>query len=520
MTVLIADDNTLIRNWLKIMLNQLGGEKLHILEAIDGNEALSICLSQTVDLLITDIRMPGMDGVSLIKTLRTQCPDLQSAVLSSYDDFSYVRIALQCGALDYILKAEMQQEDISSLVQKAKERIALGHGSQAHLSRYTAAISAAVDAYSRFLQETGNSSTQLLSACQLDNTASGMVMTLMRVTEPTPGTGTRNAAPICCLSLQDAGLHGLAFPIDSDQILMLYSVPNEPTVSQREQHLRLLSTLEQSLATGKAGLLQQNVTLILSPQDDFPHKLRYLKSLMDYQIYYHCSALPEEEKLQQNTDQSNVLHKLQAILAIKDPDRASSLLQQYVIAAHRDHELPRKIRRTVTTITQMMLSALSQQEHISDEIIHLDRLAQEISSAKEVGFMYRRINEFCRDYQRLSCRKKALSPAISQALAYCSENFSHKVTLDEVASVVQLNKSYFSQLFHKEMGISFGAYLETLRIQNARQILCSSGVPMSDVAEKAGFSNQNYFTKVFKKVTGMTPSQYRAAQFQASGKTN
>lgn len=344
-------------------------------------------------------------------------------------------------------------------------------------------------------------------------------MTLMRVSEPTPGAGTRNAAPICCLSLQDAGLHGLAFPIDNEQILMLYTAPSELTVSQREQHLRLLSTMEQSLSAGKAGLLQQNVTLILAPQDDFPHKLRYLKSLMDYQIYYHCSSLPEEEKNQQSVGQTNTLHKLQTILAIKDLDQASSLLQQYVISAHKEHELPRRIRRTVTTITQMMLSALSQQECISDEIIHLDRLAQDISSAKAADVMHRRVNEFCRDYQRLGCRQKALSPAISQALAYCSENLSHKVTLDEVAAVVQLNKSYFSQLFHKEMGISFGAYLETLRIQNARQILCSSGIPMSDVAEKAGFSNQNYFTKVFKKVTGLTPSQYRAAQFQAKWKS-
>lgn len=516
MTVLIVDDNTLIRNWLKIMLQQQGSEDLNILEAVDGNEALSICLSQVVDLLITDIRMPGMDGITLIKTLRTQRPAMQSAVLSSYDDFSYVRIALKCGALDYILKAEMQQEDISSLIEKAKERLAIVQGSEIHLGQYTEAIHSAMDVYSRFQHNPDNMTEQLLAACHLDCATSGMVMTIIKVVELSPGAGTQNAAPLCSLSLQRTGLRGLAFPIEDEQLLMLYAVSEDMSVSQKEMHLRLLSTLEQSLSAAKAGVMRQNVSLVLVPQDNFAKKLFYLKSLIDYQIYYQCSSLPENQSQSGYDEQKYLLNKVQTFLTVKNYQQAAEFLQHYIITAHKEQELPRRVRRNASAITQMMLSAFSDNKYIADELIYLDRLVQEISNAKTAEFLQRRVSEFCKSYLHLNNQEKSMSAATSTVIAYCNENFSHKITLEEVASMVRLNKSYFSQLFHKDTGVSFGEYLETLRIHNAQKMLQNSGASMSDIADMAGFSNQNYFTKVFKKVTGLTPSQYRASLFDAA----
>ena len=88
MMVLIADDNVLIRRWLKIMLQQAQSD-LQVVEACDGDEALRICLEHPVDLMITDIKMPGIDGVTLIRELQSQRPSIRAAVLSSYDDFEY-----------------------------------------------------------------------------------------------------------------------------------------------------------------------------------------------------------------------------------------------------------------------------------------------------------------------------------------------------------------------------------------------------------------------------------------------
>lgn len=513
MTVLIADDNNLIRNWLKIMLQQLEGPSLNILEAVDGEQAFEICIREAVDLLITDIRMPGMDGITLIKTLRTQRPEIQSAVLSSYDDFSYVRIALKCGALDYILKAEMQQEDISSLLEKAQERRVLTHNGGKTADKFTNCIHTASDAYYAFLRD-ADSSKALLTAFQIPENPSELMLTLMNIHELSPCSGTGNAAQICCLALQDMNLRGLAIPTESDQFLMLYDLSGHGNPDAKEHHLRLLSTLEQSLFAAKAGSLRQNVSLLLMPGDILSQKLRYAQSLMDYQCYYNCSSLPGEDAPDRIAQERHFLNKLQTMLAMKNHHQASSLLQKYVQSAHSARELPRRVRRTVTTVVQMMLTGFPGDSRPSEKVLHLDRLAQELSAAKTAELLQRHLHEFCQIYEELGYDQRPLSPAIIQAVRYCNENFAQKLTLEELASRVQLNKSYFSHIFHQEMGISFGDYLESVRIQNAQQLLRTTGSSMSEIADLVGFANQNYFTKVFKKVTGITPSQYRTAQFQ------
>ena len=105
MKILIVEDDTMLRNWLSMLLSSLSDYQLQIYEAGDGLEALEVCQTTPVELVITDIKMPRMDGLQLIQKLKESDPEIRTAVLSSYDDFSFVKVALQYGALDYILKA-------------------------------------------------------------------------------------------------------------------------------------------------------------------------------------------------------------------------------------------------------------------------------------------------------------------------------------------------------------------------------------------------------------------------------
>lgn len=512
MTVLIADDNALIRNWLKIMLQQLEGGELRLLEARDGDEALELCLSQPVDLLITDIKMPGQDGITLIKTLRGLRPDLRAAVLSSYDDFEYVRIALQCGALDYILKAEMKQEDITSLMQKVRDSLSLSRSPAYRLDRHREIIQAAQTAYRDYTRDRSASADTLLSACGLDPEASRCCLTLLIIRDHTPGIGALQVAELCCNTLKIEGRTGVAFPLEGESYLMLYALGDETLPQQQELHLRLLSALTQNLSVSRTGQLLQNVNVIFNRGENFSQKLRYARELVEFQIYYNSAALPAGDGSGLWDTERTFLKNLQALVNIPDYGRACYLLQKYVAECHTARELPHRIHRTVTAVLQMMLGVLPPDSRQSEEHRALDRLAQEIGDAKTAELLRRRVNQFCTAYLACTSRLQAVtSPAIARAVSYCNENYARKVSLEELAALVRLNKSYFSQLFHKEMGTSFGDYLESVRIKNAQQLLRDTNYSMADVAEKVGFANQNYFTKVFKKATGLTPSQYKTA---------
>lgn len=512
MTILIADDNALVRSWLKIILQQLEGDRSRILEADDGSAALELCLTEPVDLLITDIKMPGQDGISLIKALRTQRPGLCAAVLSGYDDFEYVRVALQCGALDYILKAEMKQEDISSLMQKVREKRSLSHGAERYLSQYQDVIRQAKGAYEAYLRQGPDASQdRFLDTCLPPGTAKGCITMLKLGEEHPAGAGERQAAGICCGTLKNMGLAGVAFSLDGDSCLMVYALDDEAALQER--HMRLLSALDQNLAAARVGRVTQNVNLIFSRSDDLLEKLHYAQELIDYQVYYETSALPESRDPGHQEERA-LLEALQAAVNLQHYDRACELVQDYVAARHRVRAFPSRIRRAVTAAMQVMLSALPFDGVPPESYQRLDRLVLSIGGAQTAAQLNRRLNRFCSFYINYGNQLyRVSSPAVSQAVAYCNEHYARKVTLDELAAHVRLNKSYFSQLFHKEMGLSFGDYLESVRIKRAQQLLRENRASIAEISEQVGFANQNYFTKVFKRATGTTPSQYRAACF-------
>ena len=103
-----------------------------------------------------------------------------------------------------------------------------------------------------------------------------------------------------------------------------------------------------------------------------------------------------------------------------------------------------------------------------------------------------------------------MNPSLRSILAYIDRNYMRRLTLDDVAQHVFLNKTYVSQLFGKHLGISFVSYLEGVRIQKAQELLRDTDLSVTEVAAATGYASQSYFTKVFKKRVGVTPLQYRA----------
>ena len=98
---------------------------------------------------------------------------------------------------------------------------------------------------------------------------------------------------------------------------------------------------------------------------------------------------------------------------------------------------------------------------------------------------------------------------IKKAIRYISQNFSRNLTLDEVADHVHLNPAYFSTLFKQSIGSSFKEYLNMVRIEESKRLLSNTDYSIIDISLATGFEDQSYFSKVFKKYTGLTPKQYR-----------
>lgn len=120
MNILIVDDDITIRNLLSMLIEQIDDFTGNVISISSVDEAETLCDEKSIDLVITDIKMPNRSGLELIRTLRKKHPEIQIACLSAYDDYEYIRKALKLGVLDYILKSEIKLEDIISLLDKVE----------------------------------------------------------------------------------------------------------------------------------------------------------------------------------------------------------------------------------------------------------------------------------------------------------------------------------------------------------------------------------------------------------------
>ena len=104
-----------------------------------------------------------------------------------------------------------------------------------------------------------------------------------------------------------------------------------------------------------------------------------------------------------------------------------------------------------------------------------------------------------------------MSPSFQRVIAYVDQNYMYKLSLDEIARHVYLNRTYVSQLFTKQLGVSFSSYLESIRIQKACELLQETDLSVAEIAAATGYTSSSYFSKVFKKQTGLSPQHYRSS---------
>ena len=212
MKILIVEDDTMLRNWLSMLLSSLSDYQLQIYEAGDGLEALEVCQTTPVELVITDIKMPRMDGLQLIQKLKESDPEIRTAVLSSYDDFSFVKVALQYGALDYILKAEMTVKDLSQLLDKVQNDFQVEHSLAKGIFPDFRTISGAQKAVTDFLA--GQLSQDALQErLDLPANAPATAILFLHLQDKADGdVPIFEAADICTKTLFSENLHGMAWP--------------------------------------------------------------------------------------------------------------------------------------------------------------------------------------------------------------------------------------------------------------------------------------------------------------------
>ncbi len=500
--VLLADDDFLVRAYLKQLIDWEEQGYQIVGDAADGEEAYHKAFSESnPDIIITDVCMPIMDGVTLLEKLKTAGHMARFIMLSCHDDFEYVKKALQLGADEYLLKNELKAENLLQALAKAGEKAAVRQGKFEDITHLAAVGRERLQQdFLRILQELPESEGRLNEwLLQSRNAIRFENYSLIAV------LSKKGAFPHSFFSMCQEVLQTASFSVNV-KIMMFSMSPESLLFFVEFEHLRnpivqkkVMQEIDQGiknfsqkyfslpLRTVLGGLWQGKKKLEQANQEIKEALRRYFYESGDFlwarDMKPFSAGLPAEcSELEQYFRQGENL-----------PESYCSLVEKLLQAAHSTYTDPDVLRAWL----QRMESGL--------EIEHADEFYTKMD---DYMFHEALLEDEARMMQQAQLHQVA-HPAVCQALDYIAKHYAENLSLSIVAEQVYLSPAYLSSLFKLNVGSSFLEYLTNFRLEKVKDAMLSTTQRLNKIAEQAGFSDYRHFCKVFKNNTGQSPKAYR-----------
>lgn len=522
--IAIVDDESLVRVGFQTIIDwQAEGYELQGVYR-NGKEAWeAFSIEGYPEVLLTDIRMPEMDGLELIRRIRETDKEMIILILSSFEEFEYTRKSIQLGVHDYIPKHLFDPEELISTLTRlctntrftSKERALQSRANAMDEERQKLMMK------SRFLPGILSSDVDLsleayplLSDILKDAASVCWVTVRIWLTDNSEDDSDQTALGFLLQDLMNKTVH--AVPLGFDQGIfhgLLFSQEHGPeeVIMMAGLVKEWMETIKQNLAvTVVAGMseprgFQQGKRL--RSQSEQMLDRSFFKGPGLYRFESGPNDAPERldirlQKWQQqfmilmkNASQDELVKWLDALgdeLSRRDsPDSAFRLFQRLFKIYQNDLLDMIAMKDAKINLPMKLFSTLS------DGFI---RTWEELKSV-----FLQAIEDLDNDYKT----KLKSQPWLESAFQYVEEHYAEGIRLEDVAGVVKLNTHYFSHRFSQEMGMTFLEYVTQVRIRVSMELMKRHQLSAEEVASRVGYPNSNYFVKVFKKVTGMTVSEFR-----------
>lgn len=540
--IFLAEDEVIVRETIKRMIpwEDLGFELVG--EAADGEMALPLLLRQKPDLLITDIKMPFMDGLTLAKVAKKEIPGLKVVILSGYDDFNYAKQAINIGVEDYLLKPITKNALIERLTE-IRSRYEHEKTQKEYYEKFHREMQAYEKNSSRdFFEALVSGSMDMMEIYRrseklgLDIVAEAYNVLIFTMNCEEDFSGQREGYS----EWEAESLELLEEFFSENTSAMLFrcnifsygvlikgqkETIEENTRSCVSEIQRILDRKEQKrqwfVAAGEpVERLSQIQKSYYSASRAFSQRYLY-----DENILYYDEMVSMEKK-NVTEDDSTYLQKV-------DVNALNPVILQKFLSNGLLEETENFVKDYFYAIGQEPLESLVFRNYVT-----LNVRFSVMSFLKEIGCDTRTLEQEDTE-DVLSESSKSLENAIayaekiiSQAIALRDQNSGNKnrsilktavdfidshymeedMSLNKAANAANVSANHFSALFSQNMGQTFIEYLTNLRMNKAKEYLRCTSMRSSEIAGEIGYKDAHYFSYLFKKTQGMTPSDYRKAR--------
>ncbi|MBU9727861.1 response regulator transcription factor [Diplocloster modestus] len=533
-TVLIADDDYMARQKLRgIMVWEQYGYTISG-EAANGKEALDLIREQTPDIALVDMDMPVLNGVELIRKMKELKLPISVIVLSSYNDFDYVRDSMKLGALDYILKSELNKKQL------------LGTLSCANTGQDQETRQGFSDQDEVYIQELYV--RKILLGLLKEGEQGGELIERYQL----PIDKSRNMLAVCELDdyylavekMDEKGIFTFHQFIEHLWKEAALKVPEIFPVKIEDRRYCLVLSCRSILSIGNAQRLMESVLSEIRS-----NMLRFLNMTISISISSICLSLTELSDYYRKSEQrlknkfylgkNAVIHVSEEAVPNRDGGGQET---QICFGVEQEKEMLFLFSiGDVSGLTEKIRDIFLQMERSRKEESQARTLIIELlgvirTVAKRNGADFQLLCEIEEPFHRVKqyetlkdlenwildicyrlCeqtaqreKQKNYNRLTVNAVFYIDHNYARPISLSDAAEYLQVSSSYLSRIFKNDTGMNFVNYLNQVRIDKARSMLEGQPVrQIKSIARETGFNNYNHFFTVFKSIVGMSPVEYQ-----------
>lgn len=498
--------------------------------AHNGIEALEIVERECPDIVITDIRMPGIDGLELIKKVKEKKDDIDCIIISGYSEFDYAQKAIRYGVEDYLLKP-INKEELSECLDKIKNNYKVKSGLFTEEEKRQKENDREVqNLRTHFLNELLSNNKDWDRTIEEVNTMYYYHFSQDHFQFVTIKFDIKNKenygngiSVLKNKALQMIENHLGEYCIDYDTFLddnRIYCILNYKEENKKVIRKNIKTILDEIIIL-KELFGDFKVTIgngcIINDIKDLKKSYDYSNVAVNERMTMGVDRIIENVENVVNMDNIHSIlrilnKKIDGILEVLDKNEFANVVRylkmNLVVEYHLNCTEIMICMRELYNIFVVLLRKYGYEGYYQYD---KNTFLYSIDQCSSISDIFTYFNEYFQQWidEIIKHKKEEKIKPIRIAKQYINENYMHSITLEDISAVVGFNSSYFSTLFKKESGKNFLEYISEVRMEKAKELLKETDLNIAVICEKVGYSDLKYFTKNFKKNAGISPNQYR-----------
>jgi two-component system response regulator YesN len=509
MTLLIVEDEIIIREGLCKLIGKMFPE-LQIMGAVEnGAEGLRWMEEKRPDIVITDVKMPVMDGIEMLSRAQEQGLHPKAVILTAYSEFSYAQQAVKLGVNDYIIKPVVVPEFVQTIrkvvnlcIQEQKKMPETMGNLENILFHVLYGTSALEEPVKEYLYKRFGISGHTPLIGLLIYLGSSYQEDKKRVKKETGFLLEQKGNLKYCM---------VEMEYDHSVFVLLYGYESRQELERWYQNRVLLQNRDARNRYLSHGMIE--VTGIEEVREGCQKLLQYA----DWNIALGDQVLvsyPKIKKVQTSICiyPVEIENQLKIAVCTGEADRIREVVENFhrYFADGRIY-VPKEIKESYVRFMWALINISKEVGCMDAGVVNHQKLLDHIMNARTWAELKEPCSRLIQKINANAEEKGIVSLPVRKAQSMIHEFYMEGITLGEIADRLQVTQEYLGNQFRRELGENFSAYIRNYRLRKAKELLIGTQMKQYEIAEKVGYTDAKYFARVFREHVGMSPAEYRKA---------